>query len=340
MYWRKSQNGTHRHPAVIRQFHHNSLIIQSFVYNWSMAKSRNTSPGVTVWNITQVKSDLTVQLLDCGTCVCYPRHHINDHDLYKIYVRSCFLLPSSLECYHFDLSICVVHSKQLNSTYQMLFSHSCLVCWFGPFPWNAGGSNSYDLFQHHCWSNCSICWNKCNFRTWRNWCCSYLIHNSRNCLLHSCRFTGIVIIPYTSILYVLDLVCEGCFLFQTQIARCTITYISLYELHFHISFLSHVFSSWLIFCLLLWNNRLYYWKFPLPVSFLLIFSYIILYYFLHIHLLKSTDSFQPPYLSIKFQFSPRFSPCVFQKSISSPFHQWEMPKSKRNHVGRAIEPCI
>lgn len=87
-----------------------------------MAKSRNTSPGVTVWNITQVKLDLTVQLLDCGACVCYPRHHINDHDLYKIHVRSCFLLPSSLECYHSDLSIRVVHSKQLNSTYQMLFS--------------------------------------------------------------------------------------------------------------------------------------------------------------------------------------------------------------------------
>ena len=106
-------------PAVIRQLHHNSLITQSFANYHSMAKSRNTSPGVTVWNITQVETELTVQLLDCGACVCYPRHPIDDHDLNKIHVRSCFLLPSSLECYHSDLFIRVVHSKQLDSTFQM-----------------------------------------------------------------------------------------------------------------------------------------------------------------------------------------------------------------------------
>ena len=86
-----------------------------------MAKSRNTSPGVTVWNITQVRLNLTVQILDCSTRVCYPRHHFYDHDLNKIYIRNCLLLPSSLECYHFDLFIRVVYSEQLEGILYIRF---------------------------------------------------------------------------------------------------------------------------------------------------------------------------------------------------------------------------
>ena len=89
-----------------------------------MSKSRNTSPGVTVWNITQVELWSTVHRLDCRSRLCDSCNRLYDHDIHQIHLWNRLLLPSTVECDYPDLPVRLVHSEQFYRTFIMRFDHN------------------------------------------------------------------------------------------------------------------------------------------------------------------------------------------------------------------------